>query len=119
MEPPSKRRNIQRPLSPGYTLDSEDSYEPYIPVAQRREAKLAKLNAWGIEGKESQRKSKVSKIQDQDEKEMDEQERRENLRKERTLLMEAQDVHLRRAEEGQGVLISMMKHSKSSRIPEI
>lgn len=93
-----KRRRIQRSPSPEYKLD-DDNYEPYVPVAQRRQAKLAKLTSWGTD----KSKTAAQQQQEQDEREDEEREeerRREKARKERTLLMEAQEVHERKAAEG-------------------
>ncbi|KAI1790717.1 P-loop containing nucleoside triphosphate hydrolase protein [Ganoderma leucocontextum] len=99
-EPAYKRARIQRSPSPVYKLDDEDdSYEPYVPVAQRRQAKLAKLTSWGANAE----KEKATRLQDEeddrDDEEREEERRREKARKERTLLMEAQEVHDRRAAE--------------------
>ncbi|KAI0747791.1 P-loop containing nucleoside triphosphate hydrolase protein [Daedaleopsis nitida] len=99
-EPAYKRARIQRSPSPVYKLDDEDdSYQPYVPVAQRRQAKLAKLTSWGANAE----KDKVRRIQEEqeerDDAEREEERRREKARKERTLLMEAQEVHHRKAAE--------------------
>ncbi|KAH9925315.1 P-loop containing nucleoside triphosphate hydrolase protein [Fomitopsis serialis] len=80
-----KRRRSQRSPSPEYKLDDQDSYVPYVPVAQRRQAKLAKLTSWGTD------KSKANARQE----ELDEREDEEQ----RTLLMEAQEVHEKKAVE--------------------
>lgn len=101
MESTTKRRRIQRSPSPSYKLeDTDDTYEPYIPVAQRRQEKLAKLSSWGHPSEKAHKKSQQD---DQDEREdalKEEELRREKARKERTLLMEAQEVHSKRANEG-------------------
>jgi ATP-dependent RNA helicase DDX41 len=103
-ESATKRRRVQRPPSPVYKLDDEDdTYEPYIPVAQRREAKLAKLaNRGASAGQQSLQAQK--KLQDEREMERaeasEEEIRREKARKDRTLLAEAQDVHSKKAAEG-------------------
>lgn len=95
---------MQCSLSPVYKLDDEDdTYEPYIPVAQRREAKLAKLvNRGASAGQQSLQVQK--KLQDEREKERaeasEEEIRREKARKDRTLLAEAQEVHSKKAAEG-------------------
>lgn len=101
MEPSQKRRRlIQRSPSPQYKLDDEenDEYEPYVPVAQRRQQKLAKLSSWA---KTSDKRGPASEdradqLQEEDEDEI----RREKLRKDRTLLAEAQEVHLKKVAEG-------------------
>ncbi|EIN07632.1 DEAD-domain-containing protein [Punctularia strigosozonata HHB-11173 SS5] len=94
-----KRRRIERSPSPTFKLE-DDTYEPYVPVAQRRNAKLAKLAARS--GLESEREKARREQQEQDEREdaLREEERlREKARKERTLLQEAQEVHSKKAAE--------------------
>jgi len=103
MEPSHKRRRLlQRSPSPQYKLDDEENgdYEPYVPVAQRRQEKLAMLSSWA---KTSDKRDptyapedRTDQLQDEDEEEI----RREKLRKDRTLLAEAQEVHLKKAAEG-------------------
>lgn len=101
-ESASKRRRIQRSESPTYKLDDEDdSYEPYIPVAQRREAKLAKLSALGANSEKYRAKKQQEELDERRDEEEEEVRRRERVRKERTLLMEAQEVHSKKAEEGE------------------
>jgi ATP-dependent RNA helicase DDX41 len=96
-----RRRLLQRSPSPQYKLDDEenDDYEPYVPVAQRRQEKLAKLSSWT---RTSKKQGPTSTSEDRDElQDEDEEEiRRERLRKDRTLLAEAQEVHLKKAAEG-------------------
>jgi ATP-dependent RNA helicase DDX41 len=103
MEPSHKRRRlVQRSPSPQYKLDDEENvdYEPYVPVAQRRQEKLAKLSSWAKSlnkrGIISTTEDRPEELQDEDEEEI----RRETLRKDRTLLAEAQEVHLKKAAEG-------------------
>lgn len=96
----SKRRRVQRSPSPQYTLDNDDSYEPYIPVAQRRMAKLAKLTSWGTNNDKTKDQRQQEDRDEQEDEEREEERRRERARKERTLLMEAQEVHDRKAAEG-------------------
>jgi ATP-dependent RNA helicase DDX41 len=96
-----KRRRIQRSSSPTYNLDDqEEGDEPYVPVSQRREQKLAKLSSWGV----SAHKARAKKLQDEqdelDDAQREEERQREKYRKERTLLMEAQEVHIKKAAEG-------------------
>lgn len=101
-ESDSKRRRIQRSESPTYKLDDEDdSYEPYVPVAQRREAKLAKLTSWGTNSEKDRAKKQQEELDERRDEEEEEARRREKSRKERTLLMEAQEVHSKKAEEGE------------------
>ncbi|KIM87685.1 hypothetical protein PILCRDRAFT_815266 [Piloderma croceum F 1598] len=101
MESAPKRRRIQRSQSPTYYEldDQDDSYEPYIPVAQRREAKLAKLTSWGASSEKEKAKKQLDELEERRDEEEEEAKRKEKARKERTLLMEAQDVHSKKAEE--------------------
>ena len=107
----TNRRRV-RSSSPVYNLDEQDdSYEPYVPIAKRRQEKIAKLSSWGINAG----KPKTKKQEEADEREdalKEEELRREKARKERTLLIEAQEVHLQKA--AQGLLrlcMSMASHS--------
>jgi ATP-dependent RNA helicase DDX41 len=87
-----KRNHIQRSPSPAYKLDDEDgSYEPYVPVAQRRRQKLAKFSA---------EKQQQDDLDDNEDAQKEEELKKEKARMERTLLMEAQDVHSKKAVEG-------------------
>ncbi|KAI0637294.1 DEAD-domain-containing protein [Trametes polyzona] len=98
--PVHKRPRVQRSPSPVYKLDDEDdSYEPYVPVAQRRQAKLAKLTSWGANAEKDKAKRLQEEQEEKDDEEREEERRREKARKERTLLMEAQEVHNRKAAE--------------------
>ncbi|GBE82546.1 ATP-dependent RNA helicase DBP2 [Sparassis crispa] len=100
MESAPKRRRIQRSPSPAYKLDDEDdSYQPYVPVAQRRQAKLARLTSWGTSTDKDKSKGQEEERDEQEDEEREEERRRERARKERTLLMEAQEVHDKRAAE--------------------
>ncbi|KAJ3937402.1 MAG: P-loop containing nucleoside triphosphate hydrolase protein [Lentinula lateritia] len=96
---PVNRRRIQRSRSPPtYKLgDDDDTYVPYVPVAQRRQEKLAKLSSWGRAKNGAQDTQREQEELEDEAKE--EEKRREKARKERTLLMEAQDVHSRKAAE--------------------
>lgn len=99
----SKRRRIQRSPSPHYKLDNDndnDTYEPYIPVAQRRQAKLAKLTSWGANADKDKAKQQQEEQEEKEDEEREEERLREKARKERTLLVEAQEVHDRKAVEG-------------------
>ncbi|KAK0198107.1 P-loop containing nucleoside triphosphate hydrolase protein [Armillaria mellea] len=100
VQPVSKRRRVEHPPSPTYKLDGEDdTYEPYIPVAQRRQAKLAKLTSLGANSDKERTKRQQREQQEREEEANEEEARREILRKERTLLMEAQEVHSQKAAE--------------------
>lgn len=111
-EPAYKRARIQRSPSPVYKLDDEDdSYEPYVPVAQRRQAKLAKLTSWGANAEKEKARRLEEEQEERDDEEREEERRREKARKERTLLMEAQEVHDRKAAEGTPLLTSNCNHT--------
>jgi ATP-dependent RNA helicase DDX41 len=102
-EPTIKRRRVQRSPSPQYRIENDDSYEPYIPVAQRRQAKLAKLSAWGSsttrdDAREARRVEEER--EDEEQEEQEEERRREKVRRGRALLVEAQEVHSKKASEG-------------------
>ena len=102
-DPTQKRRRIQRsPSPPTYKLDGDDdTYEPYVPVAQRRQAKLAKLSALSSTSDAREKaKNQLEELLEKEDAEREEERRREGARKERTLLVEAQEVHSRRAAEG-------------------
>lgn len=96
----SRRRRPRSP-SPEYKLDEvDDSYEPYVPVAQRRQAKLAKLSTLGVNSEKSKAKQLQEALDEKEDAQREEERRREKARKERTLLLEAQEVHLKKATEG-------------------
>lgn len=102
--PELKRRRVQRSPSPTYKLDDQDeqTYEPYIPVAQRQQAKLARLSAWTakpVATKSAEEQAKEDAVERQAQ-EKEEDARREKQRKERTLLLEAQEVHSKKAAQG-------------------
>ena len=98
-----RRRRLHRSPSPRYKLDDEenDDYEPYVPVAQRRQEKLAKLSSWAKtsnkRGPTSPFESRGDELRDDN---SDEDNEKEKLRTDRTLLAEAQEVHLKKAAEG-------------------
>ena len=98
----STRQQQDHSHSPTYQLDDEnDAYEPYIPVIKRRQEKLAKLTSWGSHGeKENPRTDDASQEREQGDFEREDELRREKKRKERTLLIEAQEVHSRKSAEG-------------------
>ncbi|KAF7338572.1 DEAD-box ATP-dependent RNA helicase 35 [Mycena venus] len=99
-QPSSKRRRVERSPSPTYKLDDEDdSYEPYVSVAQRRQQKLAKLSSLGASSEKQRAKKQQEEQEEREDAEKEEERRKERARKERTLLMEAQEVHSRKAAE--------------------
>jgi ATP-dependent RNA helicase DDX41 len=101
MDTATKRRRVQRSPTPEYKLDDQDdSYIPYVPVAQRRQAKLAKLASRGADLDPHKAKLQQEEQEDKEDEEREEERLREKARKERTLLMEAQEVHDRKAVEG-------------------
>ena len=95
-----KRRRIQRSPSPQYKIEGDDDYEPYVPVAQRRQAKLAKLSAWGSSTARDNAREAQAVEDDREDEEKEEERRREKLRRGRALLVEAQEVHSKKASEG-------------------
>lgn len=96
----TKRRRSQRPPSPQYRIDGDDDYEPYVPVAQRRQAKLAKLSALGSSTSRDNARAAREAEEEQEDEEKEEERRREKVRKGRALLVEAQEVHSKKASEG-------------------
>jgi hypothetical protein len=87
-----KRHYSNRSPSPVLKLDDEDdSYEPYVPVAQRRRQRMAR---WYAENKQPE------DIDDVEETQNEEELKKEKARMERTLLIEAQEVHSKKAVEG-------------------
>lgn len=108
----TKRRRVQRePSPPQYTLDDDDSYEPYVPVAQRRQAKLAKLQSFGANADKDKAKEQQMEVDEREDEEREEERRRERARKERTLLMEAQEVHDKKAVEGTSPLSLLVSYA--------
>ncbi|KJA27267.1 hypothetical protein HYPSUDRAFT_62949 [Hypholoma sublateritium FD-334 SS-4] len=94
------RRRRARSPSPEYKFDEvDDSYEPYVPVAQRRQAKLAKLSTLGGNSEKSKAKQLQEDLDEKEDAQREEERRREKARKERTLLLEAQEVHLKKTTE--------------------
>ncbi|KAI0262939.1 DEAD-domain-containing protein [Gloeopeniophorella convolvens] len=94
----NKRRRVQRSPSPQYNLE-DDSYEPYVPVAQRRQAKLAKLSSLGSSAEKDKAKQAQDAEEEQEDEEQEEERRREKARRNRALLVEAQEVHSKKASE--------------------
>jgi len=96
----TKRRRVRSP-SPVYQLDyQDDSYEPYVPIAKRRQEKLAKLSSWGTNAAKPKTKKQQEEADEREDALKEEELRREKARKERTLLIEAQEVHLQKAAQG-------------------
>jgi ATP-dependent RNA helicase DDX41 len=95
------KRRVQRSHSPVYNVsDDNDAHEPYIPVAQRREQTLARLSSLGVNTAKAGAKKQQDEQDERIDAQKEEERRREKSRKERTLLMEAQEVHSRKAAEG-------------------
>ncbi|KAF8738611.1 hypothetical protein AX14_010908 [Amanita brunnescens Koide BX004] len=98
MDLASKSRHTES-SSPKHVLDDEDeTYVPYVPVIKRRQEKLAKLTSWSssIEREKLKKRDGSQELEDvANEDEL----LKERTRKERTLLMEAQEVHLRKVAE--------------------
>ncbi|KAG1883098.1 P-loop containing nucleoside triphosphate hydrolase protein [Suillus subluteus] len=99
MDSAPKRRRISRSPSPTYKFDDDDDYVPYVPVAQRREAKLAKLSSLNTVSDRTKAKKQLEELLEREDAEREEERQREKTRKERPLLMEAQEVHERKAAE--------------------
>lgn len=93
-----RRRRVEDESLPTYSLDdADDNYEPYVPVAIRRQAKVAALVNRGLNHRQ---KSISRQIDTADDELKDEEKQKERERKERTLLLEAQEVHRKKAAEG-------------------
>lgn len=93
-----KRRRLDKSPSPTYRLDEQnDDYQPYVPVAQRKLAKLAALTSRGAKHPDRSRSNSTPALDDEDEEELL---KRDKERKDRTLLLEAQEVHRKKAAEG-------------------
>lgn len=89
---------MQPTPSPHYKYDDEDnSYVPYVSVAQRRQQKLAKYGSFGASNARQKRQEEIDEREDT---QREEEQMREKARMERTLLMEAQEVHMKKAAEG-------------------
>lgn len=102
--PPAKRRHLEEQADePVYKLDDEDdSYVPYVPVKQRKQHRLQQLaSRGGAEGNNQDEKPKKQDQEEKEDEELEEIKRREKVRKERTLLVEAQEVKAKKALEGQ------------------
>ncbi|EPQ58533.1 P-loop containing nucleoside triphosphate hydrolase protein [Gloeophyllum trabeum ATCC 11539] len=94
-----KRRRVTRSPSPEKYYNLDESYEPYVPIAQRRQAKLAKLSSLGAASDKEKAKRAQEEADERADEEREEELRKEKARRERTLLMEAQEVHNRKAAE--------------------
>ncbi len=100
-----KRMGVSPGAEQRNSLDEDDDYEPYIPVAQRRQIQLARIANRGLAKTLS---TKQKSLRDggrewEEEREGEEEEGeqlKEKLRKERTLLEEAQEVHRKKKIEG-------------------
>jgi ATP-dependent RNA helicase DDX41 len=101
-EPPKPGHTKRVPSHDEYNLDAQDEhYEPYVSIAQRRQAKLAKFSSRGVDSGRERAKKQLEELEEHEDAEKEEENRRERARKERTLLMEAEEVHTRKAIEGQ------------------
>jgi hypothetical protein len=101
---PTKTRHLEeRTDEPVYKLDDEDdNYVPYVPVKQRKQQRLQQLaSRGGAEGNSQEEKPKKDDQEEKEDEELEEMKRREKTRKERTLLLEAQEVKAKKALEGQ------------------
>ena len=101
---PTKRRYPDEQADePVYKLDEEDdNYVPYVPVKQRKQQRLEQLaSRGGTEGNSQEEKRKKQDQEEKEDEELEEVKRRDKARKERTLLLEAQEVKAKRALEGQ------------------
>ena len=96
------KRRVQRSPSPQFRIENDGDYEPYIPVAQRRQAKLAKLSAWGTSTSTTRDDAREARRveEEREDEEQEEERRREKVRRGRALLVEAQEVHSKKASEG-------------------
>ncbi|TFK46037.1 P-loop containing nucleoside triphosphate hydrolase protein [Heliocybe sulcata] len=98
-ESASKRRRVTRSPSPNNYYDLDESYEPYVPIAQRRQARLAKLSSLVADTDKEKARQAQEEADEREDEEREEERRKEKARRERTLLMEAQEVHTRKAVE--------------------
>ena len=101
---PSKTRHLEEQTDqPLYRLDDEDdNYVPYVSVKQRKQHRLQQLaSRGGAEGNIQEEKRKKQDQEEKEDEELEEIKRRDKARKERTLLLEAQEVKAKKALEGQ------------------
>ncbi|TFK25010.1 DEAD-box protein abstrakt [Coprinopsis marcescibilis] len=94
-----KRRRIRSPSPAKQDDDDDENYVPYIPIAKRREEKLAKLQMWGVRSGKDRPKKPEEEAAEREDAVKEEELLREKSRKERTLLLEAQQVHMKKAVE--------------------
>ncbi|KAJ7074416.1 P-loop containing nucleoside triphosphate hydrolase protein [Mycena amicta] len=87
----------------------DDSYEPYVSVAQRRKEKLAKFTSWATPSTQATAKKQLQELEDNEDAEKEEENRRERARRDRTLLVEAQEVLSKKAAEGATYLEPLFK----------
>ena len=100
--PTSARRRPRSPSPQQYSLDADDdTYEPYVPVAQRRQAKLAKFSSRIVHSERDKAKKQREESEERYDAEREEENRRERARRERTLLIEAEEVNTKKALEGE------------------
>ena len=100
-----RRRDVSPETEQRYSLVDGDEYEPYIPVAERRQIQLAKIGNRGLTKTSSPNPNSLrdnGREWDEEEEGKEEEGERlkEKLRKERTLLEEAQEVHRKKDIEG-------------------
>lgn len=101
LSPPPKKRRTNLSPPPDQTVDDEDNYQPYVPVQKRRQERLNLLaSRRGPETQQERAKRIKQEREEQEDEEQEEERKREKARQERTLLLEAQDVHSRKAAEG-------------------
>ncbi|KAG6820779.1 hypothetical protein H0H93_011544 [Arthromyces matolae] len=94
-----QRSELSKSPSPYYKFDDEDdSYVPYVSVAQQRQQKLAKYSSFGANAAQRAKK-RQEEIEEREDAQQEEEQRRERARMERTLLLEAQEVHSKKATE--------------------
>jgi len=94
-----KRRRVRTP-SPKPASDDDDNYVEYVPVAKRREEKFAKLQSWGVKAGRDRPRKPQDEAEERENELKEEELLREKARRERTLLLEAQDVQKKKAEAG-------------------
>ncbi|EAU88435.1 DEAD-box protein abstrakt [Coprinopsis cinerea okayama7 len=94
-----KRRRVRSPSPEKEPSDDDDNYVPYVPVAKRREEKFAKLQSWGVRAGRDRPKKLEDEAAEKEDELKEEEARREKARRERTLLLEAQQVHLKKQAE--------------------
>ena len=86
--------------------EDEDDYTPYVPVAQRRQALVSRLSNRQSESATQKAKREQLEREEEEDAEKEEERRRERTRKERTLLEQAQEVHKKKADEGECIAVA-------------